>query len=90
MVDAWEPEEGDGHENDRRSLVAWLNRRLGVEHCVAAPSALIGASNFFELAVAAALLAFHSPAAAGLVSVDPIGGVAEAVVASLGGGPAGD
>jgi ACR3 family arsenite transporter len=30
-------------------LAYWLNRRLGEAHCVAAPSALIGASNFFEL-----------------------------------------
>jgi ACR3 family arsenite transporter len=33
-----------------------LNRYFGVAHCVAAPSALIGASNFFELAVAAIVL----------------------------------
>jgi ACR3 family arsenite transporter len=33
-------------------LAYLLNRRLGVAHCVAGPSALIGASNFFELAVA--------------------------------------
>jgi len=46
-------------------LAYWLNRRLGVAHCVAAPSALIGASNFFELAVATAivLFGFHSGAA---------------------------
>jgi hypothetical protein len=30
-------------------LAYWLNRQLGVEWCVAGPSALIGASNFFEL-----------------------------------------
>ena len=36
-------------------LAYWLNRRFGVAHCVAGPSALIGASNFFELAVAAAI-----------------------------------
>ncbi len=38
-----------------------LNRELGVAHCVAGPSALIGASNFFELAVATAisLFGFH-------------------------------
>ena len=36
----------------------WLNRKLGVAHCVAGPSALIGASNFFELAVAAAISLF--------------------------------
>ena len=35
-----------------------LNRMLGEQHCVAAPSALIGASNFFELAVAAAISLF--------------------------------
>ncbi|HEX5364155.1 MAG TPA: ACR3 family arsenite efflux transporter, partial [Gallionella sp.] len=39
-------------------LAYWLNRRLGVVHCVAAPSALIGASNFFELAVATAISLF--------------------------------
>ena len=42
-----------------------LNRISGEQHCVAGPSALIGASNFFELAVAAAisLFGFHSGAA---------------------------
>ena len=42
-----------------------LNRMTGEAHCVAGPSALIGASNFFELAVAAAisLFGFHSGAA---------------------------
>lgn len=46
-------------------LAYWLNRRLGEQHAVACPSALIGASNFFELAVAAAisLFGFHSGAA---------------------------
>ncbi|MBF0304449.1 MAG: ACR3 family arsenite efflux transporter [Alphaproteobacteria bacterium] len=46
-------------------LAYLLNRKLGVAHCVAGPSALIGASNFFELAVAAAisLFGFHSGAA---------------------------
>jgi ACR3 family arsenite transporter len=46
-------------------LAYLLNRATGEEHCVAAPSALIGASNFFELAVAAAisLFGFHSGAA---------------------------
>ncbi|MGD8642324.1 MAG: ACR3 family arsenite efflux transporter, partial [Gammaproteobacteria bacterium] len=39
-------------------LAYLLNRQLGVAHCVAAPSALIGASNFFELAVAAAISLF--------------------------------
>jgi ACR3 family arsenite transporter len=46
-------------------LAYGLNRYFGVAHCVAAPSALIGASNFFELAVATAiaLFGFHSGAA---------------------------
>ncbi len=46
-------------------LAYWLNRVSGEQHCIAAPSALIGASNFFELAVAAAisLFGFHSGAA---------------------------
>ena len=46
-------------------LAYWLNRVLGEKHNVACPSALIGASNFFELAVAAAisLFGFHSGAA---------------------------
>lgn len=46
-------------------LAYWLNRALGEQHNVACPSALIGASNFFELAVAAAisLFGFHSGAA---------------------------
>ncbi|GAB4087822.1 arsenic resistance protein [Hydrogenophaga soli] len=47
------------------ALAYWLNRKLGEQHNVACPSALIGASNFFELAVAAAisLFGFHSGAA---------------------------
>lgn len=46
-------------------LAYWLNRKFKVAHCVAGPSALIGASNFFELAVATAiaLFGFHSGAA---------------------------
>ena len=46
-------------------LAYGLNRAVGESHCVACPSALIGASNFFELAVAAAisLFGFHSGAA---------------------------
>ena len=46
-------------------LAYLLNRVTGEQHCVAGPSALIGASNFFELAVAAAisLFGFHSGAA---------------------------
>jgi len=39
-------------------LAYWLNRQLGVEWRVAGPSALIGASNFFELAVATAIALF--------------------------------
>ncbi|HEY0201221.1 MAG TPA: ACR3 family arsenite efflux transporter, partial [Burkholderiaceae bacterium] len=46
-------------------LAYWLNRQVGEPHGIACPSALIGASNFFELAVAAAisLFGFHSGAA---------------------------
>jgi arsenite transporter len=46
-------------------LAYLLSRMSGEKHCVAGPSALIGASNFFELAVAAAisLFGFHSGAA---------------------------
>jgi len=46
-----------------------LNRKLGVAHCVAAPSALIGASNFFELAVAAAISLFGLQSGAALATV---------------------
>lgn len=46
-----------------------LNRRLGVVHCVAAPSALIGASNFFELAVATAISLFGFQSGAALATV---------------------
>ena len=46
-----------------------LNRRLGVAHCVAGPSALIGASNFFELAVAAAISLFGFDSGAALATV---------------------
>lgn len=47
------------------ALAYWLNRKVGEKHNIACPSALIGASNFFELAVAAAisLFGFHSGAA---------------------------
>ncbi len=51
------------------SLAYWLNRRLGVAHCVAGPSALIGASNFFELAVAAAISLFGLHSGAALATV---------------------
>ena len=50
-------------------LAYWLNRRFGVAHCVAAPSALIGASNFFELAVAAAICVFGLESGAALATV---------------------
>ena len=50
-------------------LAYWLNRRLGVEHCVAGPSALIGASNFFELAVATAVAVFGVQSGAALATV---------------------
>jgi ACR3 family arsenite transporter len=46
-----------------------LNRKLGVAHCVAGPSALIGASNFFELAVAAAISLFGFESGAALATV---------------------
>ena len=50
-------------------LAYWLNRRFGVAHCVAAPSALIGASNFFELAVATAISLFGFNSGAALATV---------------------
>ncbi|MEN7342998.1 MAG: ACR3 family arsenite efflux transporter [Pseudomonadota bacterium] len=50
-------------------LAYWLNRRLGVAHCVAGPSALIGASNFFELAVATAIVLFGFESGAALATV---------------------
>ncbi len=46
-----------------------LNRAAGEAHCVAAPSALIGASNFFELAVAAAISLFGFESGAALATV---------------------
>ena len=46
-----------------------LNRAAGEAHCVAAPSALIGASNFFELAVAAAISLFGLNSGAALATV---------------------
>jgi ACR3 family arsenite transporter len=51
------------------ALAYWLNRAVGEKHNIACPSALIGASNFFELAVAAAisLFGFNSGAALGTV-----------------------
>jgi arsenite transporter len=50
-------------------LAYLLNRRLGVAHCIAGPSALIGASNFFELAVAAAVSIFGLQSGAALATV---------------------
>jgi ACR3 family arsenite transporter len=50
-------------------LAYLLNRRLGVAHCVAGPSALIGASNFFELAVATAISLFGFGSGAALATV---------------------
>jgi len=46
-----------------------LNKKFGVAHCVAAPSALIGASNFFELAVATAIVLFGFQSGAALATV---------------------
>jgi ACR3 family arsenite transporter len=51
------------------ALAYWLNRRLRVAHAVAGPSALIGASNFFELAVAAAITLFGFDSGAALATV---------------------
>jgi len=50
-------------------LAYWLNRRAGESHSVACPSALIGASNFFELAVAAAISLFGFNSGAALATV---------------------
>ncbi|MGE0716982.1 MAG: ACR3 family arsenite efflux transporter [Alphaproteobacteria bacterium] len=50
-------------------LAYLLNRRLGVAWCVAGPSALIGASNFFELAVATAIALFGFQSGAALATV---------------------
>jgi ACR3 family arsenite transporter len=51
------------------ALAYWLNRRAGESHSVACPSALIGASNFFELAVAAAISLFGFNSGAALATV---------------------
>jgi ACR3 family arsenite transporter len=50
-------------------LAYLLNRTVGEAHCVAAPSALIGASNFFELAVAVAVSLFGLESGAALATV---------------------
>jgi ACR3 family arsenite transporter len=51
------------------ALAYGLNRRFGEPHAVACPSALIGASNFFELAVAAAISLFGFASGAALATV---------------------
>lgn len=51
------------------ALAYWLNKRVGEKHSVAGPSALIGASNFFELAVAAAISLFGFESGAALATV---------------------
>ncbi len=51
------------------ALAYWLNRKLGESYSVACPSALIGASNFFELAVAAAISLFGFESGAALATV---------------------
>ena len=50
-------------------LAYWLNKKFKVSHCVAGPSALIGASNFFELAVATAIALFGFNSGAALATV---------------------
>ena len=52
-----------------RALAYWLNRALGEKHNIACPSALIGASNFFELAIAAAISLFGFQSGAALATV---------------------
>jgi ACR3 family arsenite transporter len=51
------------------SLAYWLNKKVGEQHAVACPSALIGASNFFELAVATAISVFGLHSGAALATV---------------------
>ena len=51
------------------ALAYWLNRAAGEKHNIACPSALIGASNFFELAVAAAISLFGFESGAALATV---------------------
>ena len=51
------------------TLAYWLNRKVGERHAIACPSALIGASNFFELAVAAAISLFGFESGAALATV---------------------
>ncbi|MGD8384265.1 MAG: ACR3 family arsenite efflux transporter [Lysobacterales bacterium] len=51
------------------ALAYFLNRQARMPHCVAGPSALIGASNFFELAVATAIALFGFESGAALATV---------------------
>lgn len=51
------------------ALAYWLNKKVGEKHNIACPSALIGASNFFELAVAAAIGLFGFESGAALATV---------------------
>lgn len=51
------------------ALGYWLNRRFGVRHDIAGPSSLIGASNFFELAVAVAIVLYGFDSGAALATV---------------------
>lgn len=51
------------------ALAYWLNKLVGEKHNIACPSALIGASNFFELAVAAAISLFGFESGAALATV---------------------
>ncbi|GAB3372762.1 arsenic resistance protein [Azotobacter armeniacus] len=51
------------------ALGYWLNRRFGVRHDIAGPSTLIGASNFFELAVAVAIVLYGFDSGAALATV---------------------
>jgi ACR3 family arsenite transporter len=53
----------------QRRACLCANRLAGEQHCVAGPSALIGASNFFELAVAAAISLFGFNSGAALATV---------------------
>jgi ACR3 family arsenite transporter len=50
-------------------LAYFLSRKFNVAHCVAAPAALIGASNFFELAVATAISLFGINSGAALATI---------------------
>jgi ACR3 family arsenite transporter len=51
------------------ALGYWLNRKFRVAHNVAGPSTMIGASNFFELAVAAAIVLYGFDSGAALATV---------------------